>query len=132
MAQIGNLGKLIVFKVSSKKVLTFDKMQQTVSGRWVQHEVIGGKPVSEFLGSGQRKITLPIFVSAMHGVKPRKTIEKLEKAAESGEHYPFVIGGKKVGKNEWVVESVSETWGEIIDGGKLLSAHLTITLSEYA
>lgn len=132
MAQIGNLGKLIVFQVSSKKVLTFDNMQRTVSGRWAQHEIIGKRPVSEFLGPGQQKVTLQIFVSAMHGVKPRKTIEKLEKAVEKGNHYPLVIGGKKVGKNEWVVESVSETWGEIIDNGKLLSAHLTLTLSEYA
>ena len=132
MAKIGNLGNLIVFEVSSKKVLTFNNMQQTVSGRWAQHEPIGGKPVSEFLGPGQRKITLQIFISAMHGVKPRKTIEKLETAAENGEHYPFIVGEKKIGKNEWVVESISETWGETISGGKLLSAHLTLTLSEYS
>lgn len=131
MAEIGNLGKLIVFQVSSKKVLTFDNMQRTVSGRWAQHGVIGEKAVSEFLGPGQQKVTLQIFLSAMHGVKPRKTIEKLEKAAEKGKHFPLVIGGKKVGKNEWVVESVSEAWGEIIDNGRLLSAHLTLTLSEY-
>lgn len=131
MAQIGNLGKLIVFEVSSKKVLTFNNMKRNVSSRWAQHDIISGKPVSEFLGPGQQKITMQIFISAMHGVKPRSIIEKLEDAVEKGNHFPLVIGGKKVGKNEWAVESVSETWGEIIDDGKLLSAHLTLTLSEY-
>ena len=131
MAQIGNLGKLITFEVSSKKVLTFNGMQRNVSGRWAQHDIIGSKPASEFLGPGQQKVTLPIFITVMHGVKPRKTLEKLEKAAEKGTPYTFVIGGKKVGSNQWVVEQVSETWGEIIDDGKLLSAHLNLTLSEY-
>jgi hypothetical protein len=131
MAQIGNLGKLIVFEVSSDKVLTFHDMTQTVSGRWTQHSVIGGKPESEYLGSGQRSITLPIFLSVMHGVRPRSTIEKIEQAAESGETFSFVVGGKKVGNNQWVISSVSESWGEIIKDGKLVSANLTLTLSEY-
>lgn len=132
MGKIGNLGSLITFEVSSNKILTFDGMQQSVSGRWAQHNIIGGKPQSEFIGPGQRTIELPIFVTAAHSVNPRKVIEKLEKAAETGTPYSFVVGGKKVGKNQWVVVSVSEAWGEILDGGKLLSAHLTISLSEYA
>lgn len=131
MAQIGNLGSLITFEVSSNKILTFDKMQRTVKGRWTQHEIIGRKPVSEYLGPGKQQITLPIFITAMHGINPRKTIEALEQAVEKGTPFTFVIGGKKVGSNQWVVESVSETWGEIIDSGRLLSAHLSLTLAEY-
>lgn len=132
MAQIGNLGSLITFEVSSNKVLTFDKMQRTVKGRWAQHEVIGGKPVSEYLGPGQQQITFTVFLSSAHGVKPRKIVEAMEQAVENGTPFTFVIGGKKVGSNQWVIESISETWGEIIDSGSLLSAHLTLTLSEYA
>lgn len=131
MAQIGNLGKLIVFEVSSKKVLTFHGMTQTVSGRWTAHNVIGGKPKSEFLGPGQRGITLTISLSVNHGVKPRSTIERIEKAVETGEHFPLVIGGKKVGDHEWSIANMSETWGTIIKDGCLVSASLSITLSEY-
>lgn len=131
MGKIGNLGSMITFEVSSDKVLTFDGMQQTAGGRWAQHNIIGGKPVSEFLGADLRQITLPIFLTAAHSVNPRRIIERLESAAESGQPFTFVLGGKRVGKNEWVVSSVGETWGEILDGGKLLSAHLDLTLSEY-
>lgn len=131
MAQIGNLGKLIVFEVSSKKVLTFGKMTQSVKGRWTTHAVIGNKPVSEFLGAGQRTISLPIFLTINHGIKPRSTIEKIEKAIENGTPYPFVIGGKKVGSNQWVITDMSETWDEIIKDGCLVSAHLTLNLAEY-
>lgn len=131
MGYVGILGRLIVFEVSSDKIFTFDNLQRTVSGRWTQHDVIGGKPVSEFLGPGAQRLTFEIFVSAMHGVNPRKTIMELEDAVERGEHHAFVLDGKKIGKHEWAVESVSETWGEVMEGGKLLSAHLMLTLLEY-
>lgn len=131
MAQIGNLGKLITFEVSSKRVRTFKSMSQTVKGRWATHEVIRGKPVSEFLGPGQRAMTLSIHLSASLGVKPRTIINRIEKAIEKGTAYPFVIGGKKVGDNQWVITDMSETWDVIIKDGWLLSANLTLTLAEY-
>lgn len=129
--QIGNLGKLIVFEVSGDKVLTFKNMTQTVKGRWTTHAIIGNKPVSEFLGAGQRIISLPIFLSVNHGVRPRSTIEKIEKAIENGTPYSFVIGGSKVGSHQWVITEMSETWDEIIKDGRLASANLTLTLAEY-
>lgn len=131
MAQIGNLGKLIVFEVSSDKVLTFRNMKKTVKGRWTTHAVIGNKPVSEFLGPDQGAISLDIYLTVNHGVKPRSTIDLIEKAIESGTPYPFVVGGKKVGSHQWVITSMSETWGSIISDGQLISANLTLSLAEY-
>ena len=131
MAQIGNLGKLIVFEVSSDKVLTFKNMRQTVKGRWTTHAVIGNKPVAEFLGADQRSISLTIHLTVNHGVRPRSTIEKIEDAIESGTPFPLVIGGKKVGSHQWVITDMSETWGNIISDGQLVSANLTLNLAEY-
>ena len=131
MAQIGNLGKLIVFEVSSDKVLTFKNMTQSVKGRWANHSVIGNKPISEFLGAEQRAISLNIFLSANLGVKPRSTIEKIEQAVENGTPNLLVIGGKQVGSNQWVITDMSETWDEIIKDGRLVSANLTLNLAEY-
>lgn len=131
MGQIGNLGQLIVFEVSSLKVLTFKNMTQKVSGRWTVHNPILGKPIPEYLGAGQRSISLTIHLSVMHGVRPRKTIEQIETAVENGFPYSLVIGGKKVGNNQWTITDMSETWKEIIRDGKLASADLTLTLAEY-
>lgn len=131
MGKIGNLGKLIVFEVSTNRVLTFSGMTQSVKGRWTVQNPILGKPYPEFLGPGQRTISLSIFLSAMHGVRPRKTMERIERAIESGTPYRLVIGGRKVGANQWVITDMSEAWGEIIRGGKLVSASLTLNLSEY-
>ena len=131
MAQIGNLGKLIVFEVSSDKVLTFKNMTQSVNGRWATHDIIGNKPKSEFLGAGQRSVSLPVFLSSNHGVKPRRTMEKIEKSVENGTPHLLVIGGKQVGANQWVITDMSESWDNIIKDGKLVSANVTLTLAEY-
>lgn len=128
---VGNLGKLITFKTSDQKILTFSNMQQNVSGRWSTHERIMRKPLSEFNGADLRSITFSIKLDAMLGVKPRKTLEKIEKAVEKGYVYPLVIGGKKVGKNKWKITKISEKWDVIYIAGELVKASLDISLEEY-
>lgn len=131
MGAVGNLGTLIVFEVSTNKVLTFDKMTQSVKGRWTVQNPIGGKPYSEFLGPGQRTLSLSVYLSAAHGVKPRKPMERMERAIESGTPYKLVIGGRKVGSGQWVITDMSEAWDTVLDGGALVSASLTLSLAEY-
>lgn len=131
MAQIGNLGKLIVFEVSSDKVFTFRDMTQAVKGRWTTHNVIGSKPKSEFLGSGKRSVNFTVYLSVSHGVRPRSTMEKIEKAVEQGTPLSLVIGGRKVGSNQWVITEMSEAWDAVIQDGRLVSVKLTLTLEEY-
>ena len=128
---IGNLGKTITFEVSSDKVLTFTNLSRTVKGRWTQHNIIESKPKSEFLGPDLEGITFKVYLSAMHGVKPRKTLETIEKAVLNGTVLPFVLGGKKVGSNSWVITSVSETWNCVYSKGELVTANVNLTLQEY-
>lgn len=131
MAKIGNLGKLITFQVSSKKVLTFNDMERKVSGRWVVHDVIKGKPKSEFLGAGLQEVSLSVLLLSTMGVKPRKTLERIRKATERGERFTFVIGGKPVSKNKWVITETSETWDVIFSKGELVQARIELNLREY-
>lgn len=131
MAQIGNLGRLIVFEVSSEKVMTFASFAQTVKGRWAEHNMISGKPKSEYIGSDLRSANMTIVLSAEHGVKPRSTIEAIERAVETGEVFPLVIGGKRVGDYSWRITSMSETWDNVVLDGVLAKAKISIQLDEY-
>ena len=128
---IGSLGKTIRFEVSDKKVLTFNNLSRTVKGRWTQHNIIGGKAKSEFLGPDLDSMTFKVSLSAMHGVKPRKTIETIEKAVTKGTVMDFILGGKKIGKNKWVIISVSEAWNCVYSKGELVTADVNLTLQEY-
>lgn len=127
---IGTLGP-IVFEVSDKKILTFDGMTRDVSGRWVEHEVMGVKPKPEFLGAGNQKITLPITLSADLGVRPRKMLELVESMVESGDAEYLIINCKPVGRHPFRLTTSSETWDRMYRRGELAKASLTITLEEY-
>lgn len=131
MAQIGNFGKLIVFETSDSKVLNFNNFQKTVSANWGKHERIGKKPRSEFLNPELQSITFTIVLNAQHGVRPRKTLESIERAIESGRVESLVIGAAKVGKNKWKITQMSEAWDTILSHGELMKASLNLTLEEY-
>ena len=47
--QVGSMGD-IPFVVSYGKIRTFSDYGRSVSGRWTKHDLIGRKPVLEFLG----------------------------------------------------------------------------------
>lgn len=131
MAQIGNFGKLIVFETSDSKVLNFNNFQKTVSANWGKHERIGKKPRSEFLNPELQSITFTIVLNAQHGVRPRKTLESIERAVEKGQVETLVIGSARVGKNRWKIIQMSETWDTIYEHGELAKATLNLTLEEY-
>lgn len=131
MAKVGSFGKVLVFKTNDKSILTFNEFKQTVSARWAKHEQIGKKPKSEFLGADLREVSFAIELNAMLGVKPRKQLEKIEKAIENGTVENLVIGGKKVGKNKWKITNMSESWNCIMSKGELVQASCQITMEEY-
>lgn len=131
MAKIGNFGKLITFETSDAKVLNFNDFQRTVSGNWTKHERIGKKPKSEFLNAELQGLTFSIVLDVRHGVRPRTTIETIEKAVESGRVETLVIGGKKVGKNKWTITQMGEAWNTVLNKGELVRATLNLTLEEY-
>lgn len=131
MAKIGNWGKSIKFSVNSQKQLTFSEMKREVAGRWAKHSILHKKPRMEFQGPDSAGVTMEVVVSAEHGVKPRNTINILEKACENGTVDYLYIGGKKVGTNKMYLESISETWSEVWNKGELVKAALSLTFSEY-
>lgn len=131
MAKIGNFGRLIVFETSDKKVLTPNGLQRTIQGNWIAHERIGKKPKSEFLNPSLQTMQFTITLNVCHGIRPRNTMEEIERAVETGSVEILVIGGKKVGKNYWKITQCSEAWDTMLNGGELVKATLTISLEEY-
>ena len=128
---IGHIGKTVVFETSDAKILNFKTMQRTVKGRWASHFCINQKPKKQFLGSDADQITFTIILNAEHGVKPRKTIEKIEKLIQTGIPQTVVIGSRKVGSNPYVVTEISESWDTILNHGEVVKIVCDITLEEY-
>ena len=84
------------------------------------------------MGPDADETSCTITLSAEHGVKPRETIERIEKAVKNGETEYLVIGGKKVGSNKTYISSMSEEWDTIWNKGELVKAKINLTFAEYA
>lgn len=128
---IGHIGKTVVFETSDRKILNFTKMQRTVKGRWASHSRIGKKPKKQFLGPDADQLTFSITLNAEHGVRPRKTIENIEKLIRTGKPQTVVIGSKKVGSNKYAITEISENWKTILNKGEVVKITCDITLEEY-
>lgn len=130
MAMIGFFGD-IIFETNDKRIITFTGFQRNAAGRWASHEVIGRKPVSEFLGPGLDTISFTVLLNGNFGVKPRKELERWQRKVQRGEAETLVIGNKTVGANLWVVTSVSEAWNVVLNKGEIFSAQIEVELEEY-
>lgn len=127
---VGYFGN-VVFEASRKKVLTFTGLKHDSTGRWEKHNVIGKKPISEFIGPDLDTISFTINLNGSNGVKPRHEMEKWTKMVNEGVADVLVIGHKALGKDKWAVKSVSEAWDVIFNRGELYSGKIDVTLEEY-
>lgn len=128
---IGNIGKTIIFEVSDEKILRFDSLTRTVKGRWASHPRVGKKPKKQFLGPDSETIMMSITLNAEHGVKPRKTMRKIQRAIRRGRPKRVVIGKKALGKNKFVITEISETYDRVLNRGEIVKASCDIILEEY-
>ena len=122
----------VPFVVSKNYVRTFDDYNRSGSGRWAKHEIIAQKPVMEFIGPDTEKISFSMLLRSDMGITPNAELNNLRKMRDKGKAFSLVIGGRKIGTNSWVVESIGETvnfWGKL---GGILLVKVDITLAEYA
>ncbi len=128
--KIGALGTL-VFEASSSTVRTFKEIQRSNAARWATHEVIGLEPQPEFVGPGQKSITLPIALSVV--LLGGKTIEdqlaEIEVMVDTGAISILAIGDRVIGK--YYIESMSDTTNHFGGKGEFLFTELTLSLKHY-
>jgi hypothetical protein len=128
---IGSFGE-INFLVSHDKIRTFEDFQRSIAGRWAEHNVIGKKPLSQFIGPGLDIIKFKMTFSIYLGVDPRLELDRLVTIERSGKPYTLTIGSKALGTYKWAISSLEEAFKTIDNQGNILSAEVQIELKEYA
>ena len=129
-APIGALGS-IVFEVSSRKVRTFKDMKRTNKARYTAHEIIGRKPLLEFIGPDVAEISFTMQLSASLGINPTAEADKVRNLCEGGNAMYFVLCNQTVGRNQWVIESVGESVDTIDNNGRVIMTQIEVALKEY-
>ena len=114
------------------KIRTFSDYGRSGSGRWAKHDLIGRKPVMEFLGPDVEKVSMKIQLRTDHGINPESELGRLRKMRDTGAVFPFILGGAPVSDNYWLLEDIGENVSYWRAGGKILSVSVDITLTEYS
>ena len=128
MAVIGTLGQL-PFVCSDKKIWTFDSLSRTNNARWARHDVIGKKPVMEFVGEDLSTVSLTIKFIAPLTPPPKEGLDRLKRMLDNHLYKTLVIGGEILGR--YVIESVEEERKYHDGKGVCLSATAKISLTEW-
>ena len=129
-APLGSLGDL-TFQANSRHVETFTDFKRATKARYASHDVVGQKPVIEYIGPEGEEITFSMLLNVRAGVEPVSTAAKLQKMCDEGEANHLIIGGATIGNNMWVVTDVSESWKAVDNNGRVLVSQVDVTLKEY-
>lgn len=121
----------IVFYTALDNVLTVSDVTRSGSARWEKHNLMLEKPVKQFSGPDVEQITCKILISSSLGQSPDSTVKKLRNYRDTGAVLPFIIGGKPVSQNYFVIMSMSEDSLFTDAYGKTQSIEVSLTLEEY-
>ena len=125
---LGMFGSL-PFVCTSERVLTFTDLSRENSVRWAKHDVIGQKPVLEFVGYELSTVSLKIRFDASLGTPPDVCLNHLKKMLNNGLHKALVIVDEYLGR--YVIESVSEERKYHDGAGACIVAEATLNLKEF-
>tara|TARA_Y100001001_G_scaffold59284_1_gene56092 strand:- start:4606 stop:5001 length:396 start_codon:yes stop_codon:yes gene_type:complete len=126
---IGSYGE-VAFVTSSSTLRTFENLSRSYKARYSRHEVIGKKPVLEFIGPDTITIPLNIRLDITKGVNPTQEIQNLTSKMDLGTDEALVICNKYLG--QFVIQNIDESDRFIDNRGVVRIANLTINLEEYA
>lgn len=135
MANVGSFGDVDFFctSVSGKnQILSFHDLTRNSSASFAEHERNGEKAYLEFGGDGLDELTLTIEADARYGIKPLEVQNKLFAKKSTGQAEYFVMGGKQVGDNPFVITNISEGFKALYVDGRPIQISFQLTLKEYA
>ena len=121
----------IVFETSDSRILTIGGLSGSAGSDWAVHDTVGGKARSQYIGPKLRTYTFDVTLSAMLGVKPRDTLNKLREIAENGTVGLLVIGNAPVSANPFKLTDLSESWDNVTNNGELVTCKVSLSLEEY-
>ena len=120
-----------MFNVSHLRVVTPSNISGSTGADWADHEVLGSKTKSQYLGPQLRSYQMDIQLSSSFGVAPRTALDRLQEMSENGEVHYLIIGLAPLSMNKFAIESISDTWDVVGRMGVLMECKVSLTFREY-
>jgi phage protein U len=130
MADIGSMGD-IIFTVSSRMTRTISDFNRMGDPRIATHEIIGKKPIIEYVGPGNEECSFTILLSKNLGINPIKDLNRLRDMRDNGEVFNVFLGGRPLSQNQWILKSMSESVNFFDRKGEIQSVQISVTILEY-
>ena len=133
--KIGKFGKGIAFYCGTKggdpKALGLSDFRRTTSMEFEEHEKHGGLGWLEYIKRNIDEISLTATLDASLGVKPRKTEKAIRELMVKHKARPLYIGGYRIGKFKWVIESMDVSYDLYSHEGKPIKITIELAFKEY-
>jgi len=127
---IGSWGP-IIFMMSSLRKFSMKNTSRTVTYKYAQMEIIGGKPRLQAAGQDLEGFNMTLLFMAELGHSPAREMERITRIAERSEAYPLIIGGRPQGKNMFVITETPQELERISNRGKVLQMTVQVTMLEF-
>lgn len=135
MANVGSFGDVDFLCTSANGknlILSFYDLTRSSASSFAEHERNGEKAYLEFGGDGLEELTLTIEADARYGIKPLEVQNKLFAMKSAGLAESFIMGGKKIGNNPYVITRIAEGFKVLHVDGRPIRISFQLTLKEYA
>lgn len=120
-----------VFTVSSQRILTPSNLKGSAGSDWANHEIIGKKARSQWVGPKLKSYTMDILLRAQDGVSPPGPRWTTSSGRRKADVDWFIIGGRPISDNPFKLVSVSDEWDTVLGGGALIECRVSLTIEEY-
>lgn len=127
---IGTFGT-IIFLTTTDLVRTFKNMTRDTNVRLASHDIIGKKPVIEWIGPGTDTIKFSMQFNSILGVDPKDEEKELREMAQTGKVAHIIVNGKPISDYKFIIESISSSERCFDSFGKLIKSTVDITVKEY-
>lgn len=121
-----------VFSVSSNKKYPLSGLSLDGGSLEIEaQEKLKDKPSTYIKGESLGSMSFEIPLRADFGINPRKQIEEWESIKSKAQPAVFILGTRPIGKNKWLLKSVSASDIELDGRGNILKASLKLEFEEY-
>ncbi|WP_035172455.1 phage tail protein [Caldanaerobius polysaccharolyticus] len=119
------------FQVSQSQVYTLNEFALSSGLNTEKQDATNKKPSTYIKGPDLDTISLSIPLDASLKNNIRAEYESWVALKDSQRAYPFILGGKPIGKNRWIIKSVGLSDTFIDNKGNIRKAKLQLEFEEY-
>jgi phage protein U len=129
----GSFGPIVFGVSGSGQGFLAQEIQATKKTKFVEHEILLSKPIVEFVGYENDKVSFEMIFLSPYTTAPSVAITLLNALVVRPTPFPLIIGDKSVGgwASMFIITEINTTYKYIGTDGAIQGAHVKVSAQEY-